>query len=102
MTVQSIWGVVQTAVVQTSQVVQLGGSPNGGSPDVIGSPIGGSPTVQTGVEVDPLVNNQTKYTRHDSVKGFYACIEKVKIWSGVTDPSQTDTQTTEYSATQLV
>ena len=29
-------------------------------------------------------------------------IGKVEIWSGVTDPSQTHTQTTEYSATQLV
>ena len=29
-------------------------------------------------------------------------IEKVEIWSGDTDPSQTDRQTTEYSATQLV
>ena len=27
---------------------------------------------------------------------------KVEIWSNVTDPSQTDRQTTEYSATQLV
>ena len=29
-------------------------------------------------------------------------IEKVEIWSGVTDPSQTQKQTTKYSATQLV
>ena len=29
-------------------------------------------------------------------------IEKVEIWSGVTDPSQTNTKTAEYSATQLV
>ena len=29
-------------------------------------------------------------------------IEKVEIWLGVTDPSQTDTQTAKYSATQLV
>ena len=29
-------------------------------------------------------------------------IEKMEIWSCVTDPSNTHTQTTEYSATQLV
>ena len=29
-------------------------------------------------------------------------IEKVEIWSGVTDPLQTHTQATEYRATQLV
>merc|ERR1711994_998648 len=29
-------------------------------------------------------------------------LEKVEIWSGDTDASQTDRQTTEYSATQLV
>ena len=29
-------------------------------------------------------------------------LEKVEIWSGVTDASQTDRQTTEYRATQLV
>ena len=29
-------------------------------------------------------------------------IEKAEIWSGVTDPWQTHTQTTEYCATQLV
>ena len=28
--------------------------------------------------------------------------KKTEIWSGVTDPSHTDTQTTEYRATQLV
>ena len=32
---------------------------------------------------------------------MFIYIEKVEIWSGVTDPSHTDTQTTEYSATQL-
>ena len=29
-------------------------------------------------------------------------LEKVDIWSGDTDASQTDRQTTEYSATQLL
>ena len=29
-------------------------------------------------------------------------LEKVEIWSGVTDASQTDRQTTEYRATQLL
>ena len=29
-------------------------------------------------------------------------LEKVEIWSGDTDASQTDRQTSEYSATQLV
>ena len=29
-------------------------------------------------------------------------LEKVEIWSGDTDASQTDRQTTEYSATQLL
>ena len=29
-------------------------------------------------------------------------IEKAEIWSGVTDPSETNTQTKEYSATQPV
>ena len=29
-------------------------------------------------------------------------LEKVEIWSGVTNASLTHTQTTEYSATQLV